>query len=151
MLLALQIGLLLLLLVPIFLSARRGRAMRRYANGVRLRHQLWALFISRLDQGYVGVTLTGEALVLGDPGSEGVYPFASVRGAEVIREVENGRLRGLKVRISVDDPARPTHDYLIRAPGRGRGLKDGGEEARALTEQAERMRALVRDGMDRAG
>lgn len=125
--------------------------MRHYANAVRLRNPLWALFVSKLDRGYVGVTLNGEALVLGDPEFEGVYPFTEVRGAQVVRDVRDGRLRGVKVRISVDDAARPVHDYLIRVAGRGRGLKQDGEEARALIDQAERMRDLVRDGMARAG
>ncbi|MBX3480803.1 MAG: hypothetical protein KF842_10400 [Caulobacter sp.] len=150
MLLALQIALLLVLLLPIFLRARRSRALRHYANAIRLRNPLWALFVSKLDRRYVGVSLNGEALVLGDPDFETVYPFAEVRGAEVLRDVEKGRLRGLKVRISLDDPARPSHDYLIFDAGRWRGLKADGGEARAMIDQAERLRDLVQDGMARA-
>ena len=142
--------LVLLFMLGIAWSATRARALRGYANGVRRRHDLYALFISKLGaRPFVGLMADGRGLLLGDRRSETVYPFADIASVEVVRTAERGRLRQLIVRTVVEDEARPVHDYVLFDWPNDWGPKETQPHVKAMIDQAERIRAMVAEGMDR--
>lgn len=140
----------LLFMSGIAWSASRARRLRRYAEGVRRRHALYALFISKLGaRSFVGVMADGQGLLLGDRRFERVFPFAEVESVEVLHSGEKGRLRRLIVRTTVKDEARPVHDYVLFDWPNGWGPKETQPHVKAMIEQAERIRLMVAQGMER--
>jgi hypothetical protein len=145
-------GLLLSLMAAAAWRQSRARAMRAYAAGIRQRHDLQALFVSKLaDRAFIGVTVGGGGLLLGDEATEKVWPFSGVRGVEVLHIRSGGeRLKSLIVRVTVEDESRPHHDYVIFDWPNGWGPRESQKHVKAMIDQAERIRALVSGGMDRA-
>lgn len=141
----------LLFMLGIAWSAMRARALRGYADGLRRRHDLYALFISKLGaRPFIGVTADGRGLLVGDRRSETVHPFADVASVELIHSGKGGRLRRLVVRTTPRDEARPVHDYVLFDWPNGWGPKETQAHVQAMINQATRIRAMVAEGMDRA-
>lgn len=145
-------GLLLALMATVAWSQTRARAMRAYATGIRQRHPLQALFVSKLaDRPFVGVTLDGAGLLLGDEAGERVWPFDRVQGAEILHtRSRRERLRSLVVQVTVEDENRPHHDYVIFDWPNDWGPRESQDHVKAMIQQAERIQALVSEGMARA-
>jgi hypothetical protein len=140
----------LFLMMVIGVGSMRRRVVNGYANRLRDRHPLRALFVSKINRGFVGLSLDGQGLLLGDRRHEKIYPFAEVSSVEIIHTGEKGRLRQLIVRITVKDEAHPVHDYAIFDWPNNRGPKEDQPHVQSMIDQAKRIRAMVIDGMARA-
>lgn len=143
-------GAILLLMALVGTGAMRRRVINGYANRLRDRHPLRALFISKINRAFVGLTLDGKGLLLGDRRFEKVYPFSDVHTVEVIHTSARGRLRSLIVRIQVHNDDRVVHDYAIFDWPNDWGPKETQPHVKAMFDQAERVRAMVVEGMGRA-
>jgi hypothetical protein len=95
--------------------------LESYSQAIRDRHVLSAAFVSKLDKGFIGIGLDGGSVVLGDAQGERIYPMGAVRGVALLvdgtpmapADLVRQKINNLKVRVTVDDPERPTHDFLL--------------------------------------
>lgn len=131
-------------------GAMRRRAVQGYANRLRDRHALRALFISKINRAFVGLTLDGQGVLLGDRRHETVYPFRDIASIDILHTSTKDRLRSLIVRIRVHNDDRAIHDYVIFDWPNDWGPKGDRPHVKAMLDQATRIRAMVAEGMERA-
>ncbi|HYE47028.1 MAG TPA: hypothetical protein VEA44_14795 [Caulobacter sp.] len=154
-LVVLVLGILAGLSIAAVRRERKARAVRAFAEELRQRRRLEAMYVSKLDRSFIGFRFSDRTLVLGDGSMEREYPFSAIRDVEVMREEtpdprgdpENGWLKRLAVRVAVDDPERPEHLYRILDWPSGRGLPSAGVPALGMNDQAERVRGQLLDAM----
>jgi hypothetical protein len=121
------------------------RRMTRFATGIRERHALKALFVSKLDRSFIALCLDDRHLVLGREANETVYPLSDVIAVEEARQVDKGRIRRLEIVVRLKGEAAPEHRYLIqRWTGFLGPLEDAGH-IQPMLEHAARVRAMLLD------